>query len=801
MDGLALVLKVYQSLQALFAGPSPAPAMLAAGMGGAGSGGDDDGDDDDSPIETFEQEPLPELSAWAPVSLAQLCLEQRQRLLSTLRKKMQWAQTRGNRDLVRILRDRIMLVEIDRDLLQHPGPHSASLSRLPMQEWLIRDSQEIQQYAQSINVRGCQASNFFPEEQGRQAAGSGGNAASGAGATSKPAGQAGMVTRKNGIASHQLSPVTLDDKGDEREEDNDPPPIEKAHPEFAATISCRLCQKTLNEQEVSRILRGSTAESVLCDACLHSVAQASQRTGKGKAVRKRARPAQAKGGHIQPQQKIPRLSDKGPEEGRSHWDYTIQTQEASQTQETPSEKRAGKRKRASHPQNKSAAKKVRLDTREPTTGSAEPLELLNQLLAFEMNEQERQAANQLFEQLNGKNLRIKPSLYKLLAKVDRNDFSTGCAKASVFFGSLTPTIKDTGCLTSMLSARKKHIRDFLGRENSELEYLAGLETLRALSSMNNGKGLPDEAKVKAMLDWPVWKVDGQFSMELFRALSSMNNGKGLPPDEAKVKAMLDWPVWKVDGQFSMELFRALSSMNNGKGLPAEAEVKAMLDWPVWKVDGQFSMELFRALSSMNSSRGLPDEAKVKAMLDWPVWKVDGQFSMELFRALSSMNSSRGLPDEAKVKAMLDWPVWKVDGQFSMELFRALSSMNNGKGLPPDEAKVKAMLDWPVWKVDGQFSMELFRALSSMNNGKGLPDKAEVKAMLDWPVWKVDGQFSMELFRALSCMNNGKGLPDEAKVKAMLGWLNCGKCNDGLQSLMVRLYAKEGMPDTKKAETV
>ena len=56
-----------------------------------------------------------------------------------------------------------------------------------------------------------------------------------------------------------------------------------------------------------------------------------------------------------------------------------------------------------------------------------------------------------------------------------------------------------------------------------------------------------------MLDWPVWKVDGQFSRELFRAVSSMNNGKGLP-DEAKVKAMLDWPVWKVDGQFSMELF-------------------------------------------------------------------------------------------------------------------------------------------------------------------------------------------------------------------------------------------------------
>ena len=74
-------------------------------------------------------------------------------------------------------------------------------------------------------------------------------------------------------------------------------------------------------------------------------------------------------------------------------------------------------------------------------------------------------------------------------------------------------------------------------------------------------------------------------MELFRALSSMNNGKGLP-DQAKVKAMLDWAVWTVDGQFSMELFRALSSMNSSRGLPDQATVKAMLDcgldsrWPV-----------------------------------------------------------------------------------------------------------------------------------------------------------------------------------------------------------------------------
>ena len=217
--------------------------------------------------------------------------------------------------------------------------------------------------------------------------GSGGSGASGVGATSKPAGQAGMVTRKNGITTHQLSSVALNDKGDEREEENDPPPTEKVQPESAAPIPCWRCQNTLNEQELSRTLRGRTAaEPVLCDACLHPVAQAPKSTGKRKAARKRARPAQAEDGHMHPQQKIPRLSDKGPEEGRPLRDYTIQTQAA---KEAPSEKRTGKRKQASHPQSEPSAKRVRLKT---TTESADPLEILKQSLSFEMNEQENRAS-------------------------------------------------------------------------------------------------------------------------------------------------------------------------------------------------------------------------------------------------------------------------------------------------------------------------------------------------------------------------------------------------------------------------
>ena len=57
---------------------------------------------------------------------------------------------------------------------------------------------------------------------------------------------------------------------------------------------------------------------------------------------------------------------------------------------------------------------------------------------------------------------------------------------------------------------------------------------------------------------------------------------------------------------------------------------------------------------------------------------------------------------------------------------------------------------------------------------------------------------MERFRAFSSMNNGKGLPEQTEVKAVLAWLNCEETiNDSRQRLMVRLYASEGVPDTKK----
>ena len=444
-----------------------------------------------------------------------------------------------------------------------------------------------------------------------------------------------------------------------------------------------------------------------------------------------------------------------------------------------------------------------------TPGTVEELEALERHLVFRMNDQEREAAKQLFEHLQHKKLKIKASLYKLLAKVGREELPTLCVKASVFFRSLTATIKDTGCLTGMLQ-NKKHCKDFAGREDSELEYLAGLDMLRVFSSMNNGKGLPEQAEVKAVLAWPEWKDEnGQFSMERFRAFSSMNNGKGLPKQE-EVKAVLAWPEWKgEDGQFSMERFRAFSSMNSSRGLPRQAEVKAVLAWSEWKDEsGQFSMERFRAFSSMNSSRGLPGQAEVKAVLAWPEWKDgNGQFNMERFRAFSSMNHGKGLPEQAEVRAVLVWQEWKDEnGQFSMERFRSFSSMNNGKGLP-EQAEVKAVLAWPEWKDEnGQFSMERFRAFSSMNRCKGLPKQAEVKVVLAWPEWKDEnGQFSMERFRAFSSMNNGKGLPKQAEVRAVLSWPEW-KDEDGQFSIQrLRAFSSmnhgKGLPEQAKVKAV
>ena len=262
------------------------PVMLVAGMGGAG--GDDDGDSH-SHIEKFERDPQAEFFAWGPDSFTQLCLKQKQRLLKILRQKMRWAQACGNSDLALILRDRIMLIEIDRDFLKQPTPCSNSSYQTQMYEWLLRDSQEIQHHDQAVN-----GGDWQPPRYSSRQAGSGGSGASGSGTTSKSGEETGIGTRQNGADCHHTSHATSSYKGDKREDD-DPPPTKKARSEPADPIACSQCQKTLNEQEVTRVLRGSTAEPVVCDDCLHSASQTlpQETSGKRKATRKRVQSDQA----------------------------------------------------------------------------------------------------------------------------------------------------------------------------------------------------------------------------------------------------------------------------------------------------------------------------------------------------------------------------------------------------------------------------------------------------------------------------------------------------------------------------
>ncbi|WP_422413959.1 hypothetical protein, partial [Endozoicomonas sp. ALB122] len=417
-----------------------------------------------------------------------------------------------------------------------------------------------------------------------------------------------------------------------------------------------------------------------------------------------------------------------------------------------------------------AKKKKPADTQIPD----EPLGKIKANIKYELSQEELEKVQTLMAVFKEKNITVKNTFYKLLGFVDRDYFNGFFDNAAAFFGHLSKNVKNTGMLTGMLNNSKKHIRSFAERSQNELEYLASLDVLTSLSSMNAGKGVPTDEEVKAILGWPEWKdKNGEFNIELFRSFSSMNNGKGVPTHE-QVKAILGWSEWKDrDGEFNTKLFRSFSSMNHGKGILKHEQVKEVLGWPEWKdKDGEFNMELLCSFSSMNNAKGMLKQKEVKEVLGWPEWKgKDGEFSMELFRSFSSINHGKGIFKQEEVKEVLGWPEWKdKDGEFSMELFRSFSSMNSGKGMLKKK-EVKEVLGWTEWKDrDDEFNTKLFRSFSSMNHGKGILKHEQVKEVLGWPEWKdKDGEFSMELFRVFSSMNISKGMIKHEEVREVLGW--------------------------------
>ncbi|WOG30276.1 hypothetical protein [Endozoicomonas sp. 8E] len=675
--------------------------------------GDDDDKTPDGNSGSPDPEPQPVLTLIPdPV---QTCLQQKKQLLIILQIKRLWAIMTGQTTLARILSDRIMVIEADLLDLERSDP--ARIQPGLIQTWLAESGQELRVYRETVSGKysGRQVGNGKKNQSSRMTKTS----------TTATTGQTGQTSRS---AARNKGTGSTDANG----RGGDDPLSPSAEQDTGNSIvTCSKCDKVLNPQELERVANQTTASALLCNKCLSGI----QGNKRARRIREEAEPDSP-----EPDPK------KKKESGR---------------------KRNNSKAAANAPP---AKKKKPPDTQIPD----DPLEKIKANIKYELSQEELEKVQTLVAVFKKKNITVKNTFYKLSGFVDRKSFNGFFDNAAAFFGHLSENVKNTGMLTSMLNNSKKHIRSFAERSQDELEYLASLEVVTSFSSMNNGKGVPTNKEVKAILGWPEWKDrDGEFNTKLFRSFSSMNSGKGMLKHE-QVKEVLGWPEWKdKDGEFSMELFRSLSSMNSSKGMLKHEEVKEVLAWSEWKdKDGEFSMELFRSYSSMNIGKGMLKQEEVKEVLGWPEWKdEDGEFSMELFRSFSSMNHGKGILKQKEVKEVLGWPEWKdKDGEFSMELFRSFSSMNSGKGMLKQK-EVKEMLGWPEWKdMNGEFSMELFRSFSSMNNGKGILKHEQVKEVLAWSEWKdKDGEFNTKLFRSFSSMNSGKGLPTYEQVKEVLGW--------------------------------
>ncbi|WP_422135003.1 hypothetical protein [Endozoicomonas sp. ALD040] len=681
-------------------------------IAGGTAGGDDGNKPPDGNSGSPDPAPQPDLTLIPdPV---QTCRQQKKQLLIILQIKRLWAIITGQTTLARILSDRIMVIEADLLDLERSDP--GTIQPGLVQTWLAENGQELRVYREMVSYKysGRQTGNRKKNSSSRTTKAS----------TTETTGQTGQTrgpaARKRGTGS----------TGANGRGDDDPLNPSAEQNTGNSLVTCSKCDKALNPQELGRIANQTAASALLCDKCLSGI-QGNKRVRR---IREETEPDSPEPA---PKKK------KGP--GRKRKNSTAVAEPAAKKKKPP-------------------------DTQIPD----DPLEKIKANIKYELSQEELKKVQTLVAVLKKKNITVKNTFYKLLGFVDRNSFNGFFDNAAAFFGHLSENVKNTGMLTGMLGNSRKHIRSFAERSQDELEYLASLDIVTSFSSMNNGKGVPTNKEVKAILGWSEWKdKDGEFNIELFRSFSSMNNGKGMLKHE-QVKEVLGWPEWKgKDGEFSMELFRSFSSMNNGKGMLKHEQVKEVLGWPEWKdKDGKLNIELLRAFSSMNSSKGMIKHEQVKEVLGWPEWKdKDGEFNIELFRSLSSMHSGKGMLKQEDAREVLGWPEWKdKDGEFNTKLFRSFSSMNNGKGMLKHE-HVKEVLGWPAWKdKDGEFNMELFRSFSSINNGKGVFKKKEVKEALGWPEWKdKDGEFSMELFRTFSSMNHGKGILKQGEVKEVLGW--------------------------------
>ncbi|USE34825.1 hypothetical protein [Endozoicomonas sp. SCSIO W0465] len=94
----------------------------------------------------------------------------------------------------------------------------------------------------------------------------------------------------------------------------------------------------------------------------------------------------------------------------------------------------------------------------------------------------------------------------LFAKLKRFNIATEhqtCSgyfqKANVFFSAVGKTVNNTGNLTSMVN-NKDNVTLFTAMEDADVASIAASPFLKQISSMCNGKGLPEKAKSRSLPD-------------------------------------------------------------------------------------------------------------------------------------------------------------------------------------------------------------------------------------------------------------------------------------------------------------
>ena len=137
------------------------PMREAITIAAAGSGGDDD-DDGQPPDHNHDKSVpyiiygYPELQP-VPYSSQHLVSQSvwlKQRLLEILQQRIQQAIFSGNHQLARVLRDRVIVIEADREVLlrfatidiTNPGLHRGDRDILPLLQTLLADALEVRQY-------------------------------------------------------------------------------------------------------------------------------------------------------------------------------------------------------------------------------------------------------------------------------------------------------------------------------------------------------------------------------------------------------------------------------------------------------------------------------------------------------------------------------------------------------------------------------------------------------------------------------------------------------------------------------